>query len=142
MSSHLKHIAIFCVSLWLLSVMTPTPSEALVTLDNSQSQLAETDLDRVDWKLNHLANPGMEDWSTPHDIDDVHTYRTTEQYVWYAQTPSPVNEGSRSRGFQSRALDPDHPGEAWMTRNPWTSWPNPVNLTLKFDWYIVVYRLL
>jgi len=116
--------------------MISMPSGAVVTQEEGQHEISETNLGRVDWKLNHIANPGMEEWTTPHRIDDVSTYRTTEQYVWYAQTPWPVNEGSRSRGFQSRALDPDHPGEAYMTRNPWISWDNPVNLTLKFDWYI------
>ena len=136
MSNHLKHIAVFCVSLWLLSAMITTPTEALVTLDNSQHQLAETDLTRVDWKLNHIANPGMEEWTTSHDIDDVSTYRTTEHYNWYATAPWPVNELSRSRGFQSRAIDPEHPSEAYMWRQSMPAWDNPTNLTLKFDWYI------
>ena len=117
--------------------MITTPTEALVTLDNSQHQLAETDLARVDWKLNHIANPGMENWSTEHDIDDVSTYRTTEHYNWYATAPTwPVNELSRSRGFQARAIDPEHPSEAYMWRYSNPAWDNPTNLTLKFDWYI------
>lgn len=136
MPSHLKHIAIFCVSFWLLSAMITTPAEALVTLDNSQYQLAETDLDRVGWKLDHISNPGMEEWTTAHDIDDVYTYRTTEHYSWYAQVPWPVNEGVRSRGIQSRAIDPNHPANAHISRSSWSYWNNPTNLTMKFDWYI------
>ncbi|MCK4568495.1 MAG: hypothetical protein KAU48_14405, partial [Candidatus Thorarchaeota archaeon] len=136
MSSHLRYIAIICVSLWLSSAMITTPTEALVTLDNSQHQIAETDLSRVNWKLNHISNPGMEEWTTTHDIDDVATYRTTEHYSWYAQDPWPVNEGFRSRGFQSRAIDPNHPGVAYVGRSSWLHWDNPTNLTMKFDWYI------
>ena len=116
--------------------MISMPAGALVTPNNSPVKVASTDLSRVDWKLNHISNPGFEDWTTPHVIDDVSTYRTTEQYVWYAQDPWPVNEGLRSRGFQARAVDPDHPSEAYMSRTNWTYWANPVNLTLKFDWYI------
>ena len=137
MSNHLKHIAIFFVSLWLLSAMITTPTEAIVSLDNSQYQLAETDLDRVEWKLNHISNPGMEEWTTTHDLDDVYTYRTTEHYSWYTQTPEYVNEGVQSRGIQSRAIDPDHPANAYIGRNDgWLYWNNPTNLTMRFDWYI------
>lgn len=136
MSSHLKQIAIICVTLCLLSLMITTPTEALVTLDTSQNQLSETDLSRAEWKLNHISNPGFEQWTTPHVIEDVSTYRTTEQYSWYAQAPWPVNEGTRSRGFQTRAVDPDHPAEAYLSRSAWEYWDNPTNLTLKFDWYI------
>lgn len=136
MTSHLKHIAIICVSLWVLSAMIMTPTEAPVTLDNSQNQLAATDLSRVDWKLNHIANPGMESWSTAHDIDGVSTYRTNEHFAWYATSPWPVSEGSRSRGIQSRAVDPNHPGEGYISRSSWLYWDNPTNLTMKFDWYI------
>ncbi|TFH03531.1 MAG: hypothetical protein E4H14_16590, partial [Candidatus Thorarchaeota archaeon] len=136
MSNHLKQITVFCVSLWLLSAMITTPTEALVTLDNSQYQLAETNLGRVEWKLNHIENPGMEQWTTSHDPDNVYTYRTTEHYNWYAQAPWPVSEGSRSRGIQSRAIDPNHPGDAYISRQSWIWWYNPTNLTMKFDWYI------
>lgn len=136
MSNHLKQIAIFCISLWLLLAMIATPTEALVTTNNSQFQLAETDLSRVDWKLNHIENPGMELWTTAHDLENVYTYRTNEHYAWYAQTPWPVFEGSRSRGMQSRAIDPNHPGEVYTSRTSWVYWNNPTNLTMKFAWYI------
>ena len=136
MSNHLKHTALFCVSLWLLSSMITTPTEAIVTLDNSQHQLAETDLGRAEWKLNHIQNPGMEQWTTAHDLEDVYTYRTNEHYAWYAQAPWPVFEGSRSRGMQSRAIDPNHPGEVYTSRSSWAYWNNPTNLTMKFAWYI------
>jgi hypothetical protein len=116
--------------------MIMTPTEALVTLDNSQNQLAAADLSRVDWKLNHIANPGMESWTTSHDIDDISTYRTNEHFAWYATSPWPVSEGSRSRGIQSRAVDPNHPGEAYISRSSWLYWNNPTNLTMKVDWYI------
>ena len=112
------------------------PGKALVSLDNSQNQIATTDIDRVNWKLNHIANPGFESWSTDHSIDDVSTFRTTERYSWYAQSPWPVNEGSRSRGLQSKAIDAGHLSEAFMSRSMWVYWDNPTNLTLKFDWYI------
>jgi len=136
MSNHLKHIAIICVSLWLLSAMISTPTEALVSLDNAENHLAETDLGRAEWKLNHLANPGFENWDDTHTVSDLYTYRTTEHYNWYATAPWPVNEGSRSRGMQSRAIDPNHPGEAYLSKSNWTYWDNPTNLTMKFDWYI------
>jgi len=116
--------------------MITTPTEALVTLDNTANQIAETNLSRAEWKLDHIPNQGMEDWSTDHDIDDISTYRTNEHYVWYAQAPWPVSEGSRSRGIQSRAVDPNHPGEAYISRQSWSYWNNPTNLTMKVDWYI------
>ena len=136
MSNHLKQIAIICVSFWLLSSIMINPSEALVSMNNQQHQIAETDINRVNWKLNHMENPGFEFWSTDHSIDDISTTRTTERFVWYAQSPWPVNEGSRSRGLQSKAVDSGHLSEALMTRSSWVYWDNPVNLTLKFDWYI------
>jgi len=136
MSSHLKQFAIFCVALWLLSAMISAPIQTVAATEDGHYQISETDLDRVDWKLNHIRNPGMEHWTSAHDIDGVYTYRTTEHYNWYATAPWPVNEGSRSRGMQSRAIDPNHPGEAYVTRQSWAYWDNPTNLTMKFDWYI------
>ena len=96
---------------------------------------AETEINRVDWKLNHIENSGMEDWTSPHDFEGVNTYRSTEQFVWRAQSPWPVNEGTYSMGLQSRAIDTNHPAEAYISRSGGYL-NNPINLTLKFDYYI------
>jgi hypothetical protein len=117
--------------------MIATPTEALVTPNNSQNQLAAANLSRVDWKLNHIADPGMESWTTAHDLEGVSTYRTNEHFVWYATDQTGfVNEGTRSRGIQTRAVDPNHPGEGYISKSSWVYWDNPTNLTMKFDWYI------
>ncbi len=95
-----------------------------------------TDLSRVQWKTDHNPNHGLEDWTSVHDPDHLYNYRTTEQYTWYADTPWPVNEGSRSMGFQARAIDPLHPSEPEVKQSSQSSEFNPVNLTLNFDYYI------
>ncbi|TFH07762.1 MAG: hypothetical protein E4H14_07780, partial [Candidatus Thorarchaeota archaeon] len=136
MSNHLKHIAILVSFLWLFSAVITLPIDGTVANETSEYQLSETNLSRAEWKLNHISNPCMEQWTTAYDLDDVYTYRTTEHFAWYAQAPWPVSEGLRSRGMQSRAIDPNHPGEVYTGRQSWAYWNNPTNLTMKFDWYI------
>ncbi|TFG11281.1 hypothetical protein EU537_12780 [Candidatus Thorarchaeota archaeon] len=95
-----------------------------------------TNLSRVQWRADHNPNHGLEDWTNTHNPDHLYSYRTTEQYTWYAENPWPVNEGSRSIGFQARAIDPLHPSEADIKQSTQVSESNPVNLTLNFDYYI------
>ncbi|MHA1577203.1 MAG: hypothetical protein ACTSU3_07565, partial [Candidatus Thorarchaeota archaeon] len=98
--------------------------------------IAETDLDEVEWKSNSFPNSKFEDWSQDHRPDDLSNDRTLEAYAWYASSPWPVNQGSRSLGLQVRAMDPDHPATKKFNQQSQSSWLNPSNTTLSFDWYI------
>ncbi|MHA1933733.1 MAG: hypothetical protein ACW97A_00505 [Candidatus Thorarchaeota archaeon] len=109
-----------------------TPEEETPT----ENILSETDLNRVDWTMNHIPNPGFEDWQSDHVPEDLYTSRSTEHYVWSASPPWPVNQGSNSVGLQVRALDSTHPAEAILSRSSWLFWDNPSNLTLSFDWFV------
>ena len=137
MSDHLRQITLLGLLLWLTSslIIVGTP-EGIQYSSSSPFFTSETDLNRAEWKMDHYANPGFESWTTDYIPEDLYTTRSTEHYTWYAQAPWPVNEGSRSRGFQTRAIDPDHPAEAYLTRSSWPYWSNPTNLTMKLDWYI------
>ncbi len=137
MNHHLEQIVLAGILLLLSSSLLMVGTQEGVDSETSSTfTISETDLSRAEWKMNHFSNPGFEHWVDNYQPSDLYTYRTTEQYTWYAEAPWPVNEGSRSRGFQSRAIDPNHPAEAVMSRSSWPSWNNPTNLTLKFDWYI------
>ena len=133
MSNHLKHIVLLGILLWLSSSMMMVGTQVGVNTDaTSTFTVAETDLNRAEWTMNHFSNPGFEEWTTAHEISDIDTTRSTEHYSWYAENPWPVNESLRSRGFQSRAIDPEHPGTAYLSRSDgWSYWDNPTNLTMK-----------
>lgn len=137
MSSHLKHFAVLGILLWLTSSFLVIGFKDGISNEAIQTfSLSETDLNRAEWTMDHYSNPGFEQWADNHQPEDLYTWRTTEHYTWYAEAPWPVNEGARSRGLQSRAIDPNHPAEAYMSRSTWLFWDNPTNLTLRFDWYI------
>ncbi|MBS3794914.1 MAG: hypothetical protein KGY80_08455 [Candidatus Thorarchaeota archaeon] len=95
-----------------------------------------TNLSRVEWRADHNPNHGFESWTTPHVPAELNTYRSTDEYRWYAENPWPVNEGSKSMGVQARAIDPEHPSQAELKQSTQVSQDNPVNLTLDFDYYI------
>jgi hypothetical protein len=103
---------------------------------DSKFATSEVDFDRVDWKTNHLENPGFEDWNNPHAPSGISNSRTNERFTWFATAPWPVSEGIKSLGMQVRAIDPDHASVARATQNQWIYWSNPTNLTLSFDYYI------
>lgn len=137
MTNHLRHIALLGILLWLTASFLIVGNQEVILKDRTAGfTISDTDLSRVEWRMDHFSNPGFEDWSTDHSISDLTTSRTTEDYTWYAQSPWPVYEGDRSRGFQARAIDSDHPSDSHMSRTTWPHWDNPTNLTLKFDWYI------
>lgn len=100
------------------------------------SSPAEADLERVIWRGEHYPNPGFEEWDYWYLPDDVTSYFTTEKYTGYVSAPWPVSEGSRSYLLQARAIVPYNYPEARLTRQMWTYWNNPTNLTLKLDWYL------
>ncbi len=149
MNSNLKRFALLMVLMWLSSSVLLLAGPHTMILENSDNnqtidgpnqvmEVSETDLDRVDWSANHVPNPGFELWQNPHQLDDYWSSsdRTTEHFGWYASSPWPVNEGTRSLGIQARAIDYDHPSEFRITKTQWMSWSNPTNLSLKLDYYI------
>ena len=149
MNSNLKRFALLMVLMWLSSSVLLLAGPHTMLLENSDNSLtidrpspameiSETDLDRVDWSLNHAPNPGFELWQNPHQLEGYWSSsdRTTEHYGWYASSPWPVNEGARSLGMQARAIDYDHPSEMRVNPQGQSSWLNPANLSLKFDYYI------
>ncbi|MHA1781621.1 MAG: hypothetical protein ACTSYL_12240 [Candidatus Thorarchaeota archaeon] len=97
---------------------------------------AETNLSREVWRSNHIANGNMESWEAAHRPSDFSTDRSRETKAWYATTPEPVNEGSRSLAMQAKAIDAEHPAQLRITKQQWIYWSNPVNTTLKVDYYI------
>jgi hypothetical protein len=117
-----------------LTALNSLPRIAIFAAD--PHEIADVDLNRVDWTMNHYPNPGFELWQTPYAPDNVNTWRSNERFAWYASSPWPVSESTRSYGLQSRAEDSQHPGEAILYRSSWVYWNNPTNLTLKFDWYL------
>jgi hypothetical protein len=108
---------------------------AIADRGGTPSMPAAADLSRVEWKTDHSGNPGFENWDGGRP-EDLYTYVTTEQYTWYATSPWPVSEGSRSYGMQARAWTSYSYPEARLTRSSWSYWDNPANLTLKMDWYV------
>ena len=149
MNSNLKRFALLMALMWLSSSVLLLAGPQMMSLEDPDinqtvdgpspvMEVSETDLDRVDWSANHVPNSGFELWQNPHQLEDYwSTYdRTTEHYGWYASSPWPVNEGTRSLGMQARAIDYDHPSEMRLTKTQWFSWNNPTNLSLKFDYYI------
>ena len=149
MNSNLKRFALLMALMWLSSSVLLLAGPQTMSLENSDNnqtidgpdsvmEISETDLDRVDWSANHAPNPGFELWQNPHQLEDYGgSYdRTTEHFGWYASSPWPVNEGARSLGMQARAIDYDHPSEMRVRPAAQSSWLNPVNLSLKFDYYI------
>ncbi|MFO7837000.1 MAG: Ig-like domain-containing protein [Candidatus Thorarchaeota archaeon] len=105
-------------------------------LKTSSDLPSGTNLSRVEWTADHNPNHGFENWTTPHVPRSIQTYRSTERYMWYADTPWPVNEGLQSMGVQARAIDSEHPSQADLHQQTPSGQENPVNLTLDFDYYI------
>ena len=149
MNSNLKRFALLMALTWLSSSVLLLAGPQTMLLENSDNnqtidgpdsvmEISETDLDRVNWSANHVPNPGFELWQNPHQLEGYWSSydRTTEHYGWFASSPWPVNEGSRSLGMQARAVDYDHPSEMRLTKTSWPSWENPTNLSLKLDYYI------
>ncbi|MHA1481388.1 MAG: hypothetical protein ACTSQZ_08205, partial [Candidatus Thorarchaeota archaeon] len=97
---------------------------------------AEIDLDNVEWESNRFANGGFEVWNQDHNPYSLTTDRSLESYSWWASSPWPVNQGSKSMGMQVRAMDADHPASSKFNQQSQSSWANPLNTTLTFDWYI------
>ncbi|MFW9804018.1 MAG: hypothetical protein ACFFFC_15250 [Candidatus Thorarchaeota archaeon] len=125
-----------CLLMVLISLGSFSPMRSIASKPTDVHTVADTDLNRVEWKTNHFPNPGFEMWQNPYSPDRISNWRTTERFTWYASAPWPVNESARSIGLQSRAEDIFHPGDAILTRSSWLYWDNPSNCTLKFDWYL------
>ncbi|TFG04799.1 hypothetical protein EU538_11955, partial [Candidatus Thorarchaeota archaeon] len=97
---------------------------------------AQLDPDQVNWTQNNFPNGGFEQWDDFNDLDEVYTYATYEKYGWYASSPWPVNEGSKSVGLQIRSNYPDETSEYRFNQQSQSSWDNPTNTTVRFDFYI------
>ncbi|MHA1950143.1 MAG: hypothetical protein ACW987_09735 [Candidatus Thorarchaeota archaeon] len=132
-----KTITLLFVFLMLSPIIVTPQASNTSTFENtrpSESQVAETDLNRVTWEADLAPNGGFEDWSSPQNPEDIYTTRTTEERTWFETTV--VNEGSRSLGMHARALDSSHNSEVRLTQQAWIYWDNPVNATLDLDWYL------
>ncbi|MHA1770484.1 MAG: hypothetical protein ACTSYL_12235 [Candidatus Thorarchaeota archaeon] len=114
---------------------TSQPMTNRPTLDNKMIR-SETNLSRVSWQSNHIANGDMEMWNDPHMPSDFFATTTKGRFAWYATSPDPVNEGSRSLGMQASTNDPERSSDLVVTQTGWPYWDNPINTTLKFDYYV------
>ncbi len=97
---------------------------------------SELNPDRVEWRQNNFPNGGFEHWDDINDPDEIYTYTTYEKYGWYATAPWPVNEGSKSVGLQIKSNYPDETSEYRFSQQSQSSWTNPTNTTLRFDFYV------
>jgi hypothetical protein len=136
-----KSISILIVFLMMSPLLTlagMTPQNTALNTQNAASEsdanLAATDLGRVTVDANGLPNKGFENWSSPHNPENLYTTRSTEEASWYETTL--VYEGARSFGMQARAIDPTHYSDVRLTQQSWIYWNDPLNTTLDFDWYL------
>ncbi len=134
MKNHLKLLGILFVLLWIIPWVVPLSEVGLI--QREVSTIAETDTTRVEWRTNLFPNPGFELWYDDTSPASISSGFTTEHYAYYETDPTYVNEGARSFVLQARALNPTDYSEAVLRRSSWSSWNNPTNLTLKFDWFI------
>jgi hypothetical protein len=132
--NHQKILGILFVLLWLMPCVTPFSKISSNPGGNYAN--AATDTTRVEWKMNQFPNPGFEKWYQDTRPEDISFVITKEHYAFYETNLAFVNEGARSFVLQARALDPADFSEAVLKRSSWSSKSNPVNLTLKFDWFI------
>ena len=134
MKDRLQLLGIMCVLLWLMPVVYPT---SVANHDSSATFVsATTDTNRVEWKTNRFPNPGFELWYDHTSPNDLGSDFTREHYAYFNTNPLYVNEGTRSFVIQARADNPIDYSEAVLRRSSWSSWSNPTNLTLKFDWFV------
>jgi len=133
-----KSITLIFVILMLSSLFVITDQASVLSTQNitteKMNNVAETDLDRVDWIENVAPNRDFETWGTPYRPDNLYTTRTVEESGWYETTI--VNEGAQSIGMEGRALDPNFYSEVRLSQTSFSSWDNPVNTTLDLDWYM------
>jgi len=133
-----KSITLIFVILMLSSLFVITDQASVLSTQNitteKMNNVAETDLDRVDWIDNVAPNRDFETWGTPYRPDNLYTTRTVEESGWYETTI--VNEGAQSIGMEGRALDPNFYSEVRLSQTSFSSWDNPVNTTLDLDWYM------
>jgi hypothetical protein len=134
MKNHLKLLGIIFTLLWLM----PMTSAFSVANQNHSASFtsAATDTTRVEWKTNRFPNPGFELWYDDTSPNDLGSDFTREHYAYFNTNPLYVNEGTRSFVIQARADNPVDYSEAVLRRSSWSSWSNPTNLTLKFDWFV------
>lgn len=132
-----KTITIMFVLLMVSSVfMTPqtTNTSTLDFTPEQQSQVAETDLDRVTLEADVAPNGDFENWNTPQYPEGLYVTRTTEEATW--TETSVVSEGSQAVGMHARSLDGVHEAEVRLTQQSWIYWANPINTTIDLDWYL------
>ena len=135
--NHLKKIALFGTLLCLTtSFFVVGTQEVAISRELQPNIISETDIDRVEWKTNRFPNPGFELWHDDTSPEDLSSSFTTEDYAYFNSNPLYVNEGVRSFVLQARADNPTDYSEALLRTMGWSSWVNPTNLTMKFDWFI------
>ena len=133
-----KSITFVFILLMLSPLFVMTNQMTLTSTQNINSEkknnIAETDLNRVDWIENIVPNRDFETWGTPYRPDNMYTHRTVEESGWYESTI--INQGLQSIGMETRALDPNFYAEVRLSQTEYSSWNNPVNTTLDLDWYM------
>ena len=133
-----KSLTFVFVLLMLSPLFVMTNQMALTSTQNITTErmnnIAETDLDRVDWIENVAPNQDFETWGTPYRPDNLYTTRTVEESGWYETTI--INQGLQSVGMEARALDPTFFAEVRLSQTSFSSWDNPVNTTLDLEWYM------
>jgi len=113
-----------------------TESDNTVNMVEEQNFISETDLNRVETRLDIFENGDFESWDNPHEPADLVTRRSS--MIDMDLEFSIVSEGSRSAKMEAMGADIDHPAVAYLHMQSWSNVDNPANLTVSFDYYIDV----
>ncbi len=133
------------VSLIIVSLFLSIPNNSMMSSPEFQIEMdrqnqvmkpAEINFTRAEWKGNSVINGEFEKWYSDNLPYSFNGMGTTEMDGWYAESPWPVYEGSRSLGFHVRTLNPNQVSINQITMSNWTLFNNPTNLTIKLDYYI------
>lgn len=103
-------------------------------LEVDEYSISDTDLNRVNTRMDLFPNGGFEDWANPHEPEDMMTSRT--QMIDIDLEYSIVSEGSQSARLMAKGTDINHPAMANLMLQSWSALTNPANLTVAFDYYI------
>ncbi len=91
------------------------------------------DLNLANWTSNRFENPDLETWYDSYSPSIWYPWSTQESFTWYASSPWPVNEGSRSAGMQCRSRQSFYSDARWSQSSINADMDN---LSLTFDWYL------
>ncbi|TFG29500.1 hypothetical protein EU528_09625 [Candidatus Thorarchaeota archaeon] len=106
----------------------------IVNLVEEQNYISETDLNRVETRVDAFENGAFESWDNPHQPSDLTTSR--DVMIDFDLEVSIVSEGARSGRLMAMGTDVNHPAGAYCNIQSWSSPLNPTNLTVSFDYYI------